>query len=119
MKIEGIKKIISLGEDNLSEYDFCGSFNEPYIGKIVADVFIYSYNNYGYEGSGIAVWRYNNKWSYQYLGHCSCYGALEDIKTSDKAKFSLKQIKEILLSKDNENNKDCKIVATYLNKYKK
>lgn len=115
--IQGIKKIINLGEDELDEYDFSVSIREPYIGRVLADVFIYYYEYECYSGTGIAIWR-NKKgeWAYQYLGHCSCNGPLEDIETSDKAKFTLEQIKEIL----NSNSEDYyKIILNYLNKYKK
>lgn len=107
--IQGIKKIINLGEDELSENELFGT--------VLADVFIYHYESGCYEGTGIAVWR-NKKgeWAYQYLGHCSCNGPLEDIETSDKAKFTLEQIKEILNSRSEEY---CKVVANYLNKYSK
>ncbi len=115
--IQGIKKIINLGEDEMSEYEFSASSREPHIGRVLADVFIYHYESGCYEGTGIAVWR-NKKgeWAYQYLGHCSCNGPLEDIETSDKAKFTLEQIKEILNSRSEEY---CKVVANYLNKYSK
>lgn len=120
MEIKGIKKIINLGKDELSPYEFSGNFKEPYIALIEADIFIYSYENGGYDGSGMAVWR-NNKgeWAYQYLGHCSCYGPLENIRTSDKAKFTLDQIKSILNSPDNSYSNDCKTISNFLNRYKK
>lgn len=117
-KIRGIKKIISLGQDELSESDISFSYNEPFVGKIEADIFIYSYENGGYDGLGVAVWRNKGKWAYQYLGHCSCNGPCEDIRTSDNAKFTLEQIKEILFSKDNEWSSHYKIVGNYLKKYK-
>lgn len=119
-QIQGIKKIISLGQNKLEPYDFCGVFEEPFIAKIQADVFIYSYEAGNYDGSGMAVWR-NKKgeWAYQYLGHCSCNGPLEDIRTSDNAKFTLEQIKSVLNSPDNSWDKNSKVVAEYLNKYNK
>jgi hypothetical protein len=120
MKIRGIEEIISLGQDELSEYDFSFGYDEPYVGKIEADVFIYCYTNKGYSGSGVAAWRKDGEWSYQYLGHCSCYGPLEDVRTSDKMKFTLKQVIEILESKDNSWMSEANVLATYLkSKYKK
>jgi len=118
-KIRGIKKIVSLGKDELRESDFSVTYDAPYIGKVEADILIYSYESYGYEGSGVAVWRNNGKWAYQYLGHCSCNGPTEDMRTSDNAKFTLEQIREILNSKDNSWNENYKIVAQYLDKYTK
>lgn len=102
----------------MSECDLSFSYSPPYVGKVEADIFIYSYERGSYDGSGMAVWRHKGKWAYHYLGHCSCYGPLENIRTSDNAKFTLAQIKKILTSKDNEWNVHAKSVADYLNKYK-
>lgn len=117
MEIKGIKKLIALKEE-LSNYDFTGSSSKDKNSKVLADVFIYSYENGGYDGSGFAVWRYKRKWRYHYLGHCSCYGPMEGIQYSDNATFTLEQIKEILGS----NKSWCahaKNVLDYLKKYKK
>lgn len=94
-KIKGIKKIIALNEE-LDEYDFCGSFDDNPNSKVLADIFIYYYKQGSYDGDGVAVWRYEGKWSYQGLSHCSCYGPLEDIRTADNAKFTLKEIRKVL-----------------------
>lgn len=121
MKVKGIGKIISLGSDELSEYELTKNHygsKPPHEAKVKADVFIYSYEIGSYDGSGVAVWRKDGEWAYQYLGHCSCNGPTEDIETSDKMKFTLEQVKEILLSKDNSWNEHYKRVAKYLNKYK-
>lgn len=120
MKIKGIKKIVSLGPDELSEYDlstncYSKAEDEDYVGKVKADVFIYWYENGGYDGSGIAVWRHRGKWAYQWLGHCSCYGPLEDVKTSDKAKFTVKQILKII--EGDYQWKDMSKLTDYLNRY--
>lgn len=117
-KIKGIKKIISLGPHELDASDLSIGYKEPYIGKIKADVLIYAYEDYGYDGSGVAVWRNNGEWSYQYLGHCSCDGPTEDIHNADKAKFSLEEIKNILSSKENSWCGHYTTVATYLARYK-
>ena len=117
-KIRGIKKIVSIGRDELSDSDLSLTYNAPYVGKIEADILIYSYENGGYDGSGVAVWRKDGKWAYQYLGHCSCNGPTEDIRTSDAAKFTLQDLKEILTSKDNSWNEHYKKMAEYLDKYK-
>ncbi len=42
---------------------------------------VYFYANGGYDGSGNALLRKagTSLWQHQYLGHCSCYGPLENI----------------------------------------
>jgi hypothetical protein len=101
MKIKGIKKIVCLDEE-LSNYDFTGEFNEGGTSKVLADIFIYSYKREGYEGGGYAVWRYEDKWRYQDLGHCSCNGPFEDIQTSDNAKFTKQEVIDILSNQWNK-----------------
>lgn len=117
-KIQGIRKIISIGRDELSEHDLSTTYSAPFIGKIEADVFIYSYDDGGYGGSGVAVWRKGRKWSYQYLGHCSCNGPTEDIRTSDAAKFSLDDLRSILSSTENSWNNNYMKMSEYLKRYK-
>lgn len=80
-KLKNIK-IISLGEDNLSEYDL------EEIPKLERQLsykvkeFIYYYIDLGYDGEGCAVFLdSNDKWHIIDLGHCSCYGPLEDLKS--------------------------------------
>lgn len=117
--IRGIKKIVNLGETELDAYDLSLTYDAPYVGKVEADIFIYAYKHEGYEGSGVAVWRKDDKWSYQYLGHCSCNGPTENLRTSDTAKFTLEDIKTILTSKSNDWCPEYKLVANYLKKLKK
>lgn len=121
-KIKGIKKIISLGPDELSEWDLstnCYSKRdeEPYIGKVKADVFLYWYENGGYDGTGFALWRNDGKWAYQHLGHCSCYGPLEDIRTSDNAKFKLRNILTILEKENEPSYRDMSALIDYIKKH--
>lgn len=119
MKIDGIKKIVSLGSDELSEYDL---YNHYYgrgvekTTKVRADIFVYAYQNDGYEGSGIAVWRRNRKWFYHYLGHCSCDGPTVMIEASDKAAFSLADILATLKKEYNYLGETVK-VSDYLQRY--
>lgn len=117
-KIRGIKKVVSIGPDELGESDLSLTYNAPYVGKVEADIFIYSYYIDGYEGSGVGVWRKNGKWSYQYLGHCSCNGPTENIRTSDAAKFTLQELKDILTSEDNSWNTHYRKMANYLSRFK-
>ena len=62
-----------------------------------ADFFIYNYNNGGYDGTGIAIWRENKKYGYAYLGHCSCNGPVEDLNS---IMYTLTQLRK--LSKSGE-----------------
>jgi len=112
LKVHGIGKIINVGKNELEEHDFAGSYEEPYMSKIPAELFVYSYTSGSYEGNGTAVWKNGDDWGYQYLGHCSCNGPLEDIKTSFMAKFTLDQIKEILKE---DNTEESLQVLDYLN----
>lgn len=64
-------EIISVGPDELNEWD---------LEIIPADVelFVYYYEIDYYEGSGVAIFKRNDKYGLHYLGHCSCYGPMED-----------------------------------------
>ena len=42
-----------------------------------ADIFIYNYENHGYEGSGFAIYGDGKKFNYTGLSHCSCNGPVE------------------------------------------
>lgn len=117
-KIRNIQKIVSVGRDELQPYELSLSYSEPWVGKVAADLLVYSYEDDGYGGSGVAAWRYKGKWSYQYLGHCSCNGPTEDMRTSDSAKFTLEELKTILSSKDNAWNENYALVVRHLDKLK-
>jgi hypothetical protein len=84
-----MKKIKQL-QDALGEYSLRD------INKLDFDLFIYQYKSESYEGSGMAIWRKNDKWSYSRLGHCSCNGPTDTINEDDKAKFSLEDVIKIL-----------------------
>lgn len=64
-----------LGPDELSdEYDL------SYLPKDKVDYVIYWYEHPDYEGSGVLVARLkDNTFMFQYLGHCSCYGPMDEI----------------------------------------
>ena len=40
---------------------------------------VYYYVNWGYEGQGQILMRKNKKWYLHDLGHCSCYGPLDQL----------------------------------------
>ena len=108
--MKNIKKIINVGEDELSEeYDLDKI-------KFSADVFIYNYEDGGYDGSGFAVWRDEEKWMYHSFSHCSCYGPLDSISDSDNAPFSLEDLKKIINANYNDQYSQGGKVLDYLNK---
>lgn len=107
IKIDGIKKIINLGKDDLDESDF----KEGMLRDI--EVFIYAYEQGCYDGSGFAAWRNKKKeWAYTGLGHCSCYGPMESVHGADIAKFKVEEI--IKIAKNY--NEEGELVANYLTK---
>jgi hypothetical protein len=66
-------KEYSLGSDKLdNDYDLAVVKD--------ADIVVYDYENYGYEGDGYLVAVKDSKYYYCYLGHCSCYGPTDDFK---------------------------------------
>lgn len=66
-------KIYNVGKDPLGEYDL------EYLDEEVYEYFIYNYVDYGYDGVGAAVLKdENGKFMFIDLGHCSCYGPLEE-----------------------------------------
>ena len=117
MEIKGIKKLIALNEE-LSESDFYRNFysSGDKIPKVFADVFIYSYKNGEYDGSGFAVWRNDGEWAYDYLGHCSCDGPTQNLETADNAKFPLEKILEIIEKEYNWSD-EMKILSNYLKQH--
>lgn len=50
--------------------------------ELGAEYFVYNYQTGDYEGHGWAVWKLpDGKFGYTDLGHCSCYGPVEDLKS--------------------------------------
>lgn len=84
-----MKKIEQL-QDDLGEYSL------EDINKLDFDLFIYQYQESAYEGSGMAIWKKDDKWSYSELSHCSCNGPTDNIEKDDKAKFSLEDVIKVL-----------------------
>ncbi len=83
------ERIIVALADEISEHDI------ERLDDISFDLFIYKYKDGGYDGSGFAIWRNGDKFGYQEMGHCSCNGPLEDIKTSSNALFTLEEIEAL------------------------
>ena len=82
-------KIYNVGRDSLGEYDL------EYLDKEAYEYLIYNYEVGCYDGSGAAVLKDNNgKFMLIDLGHCSCYGPLEEC--SPKCIYSLDEITKLL-----------------------
>lgn len=73
--------------DILSNYE-CKSIEE-----LEADWFVYSYEIGDWSGNGFAVWKKNDEYYYDNLGHCSCYGPVENIRY--EIPYSFKEIELI------------------------
>ena len=82
-------KIYNVGKDPLGEYDL------EYLDKDIYEYFIYNYEGYIYSGIGAAVLKDNNgKFMFIELGHCSCYGPIEE--RNPKCIYSLDEIIKLL-----------------------
>ena len=82
-------KIYNVGREELGEYDL------EYLDKEVYEYLIYNYHYEEYEGSGAAVLKdKNGKFMFIDLGHCSCYGPLEEC--NPKCIYSLDEIIKLL-----------------------
>lgn len=64
---------ISIGEDELEEYAL------EYIPRNALCI-IYNYKADYYEGSGWALIKYPEGWDEHNMGHCSCYGPMEEYR---------------------------------------
>ena len=67
-------KEYNLGPDELT----VGSDGYDKVPDTSAEWVVYSYESGCYDGSGVAVWKVGDKFGMQNLGHCSCYGPMED-----------------------------------------
>lgn len=75
-------KIVSVGPDELSEYDLKELPQLERQCSYKVEEFVYWYEIHPYSGDGCAVYRDSNQdWHVIGLGHCSCYGPLEDLKS--------------------------------------
>ena len=54
---------------------------------------VYYYTAGNYDGDGIAVWKLGDKYGWQDMGHCSCYGPTNHI--SDREFNSLDDLYEV------------------------
>lgn len=82
-------KIYNVGHEELDEYDL------EYLDKEVYEYLIYNYHYEEYEGNGAAVLKdKNGKFMFIELGHCSCYGPLEE--RIPKCIYSLEEIIKLL-----------------------
>nr|DAK24192.1 MAG TPA: hypothetical protein [Caudoviricetes sp.] len=82
-------QIYNVGRDSLDEYDL------KYLDKEAYEYLIYNYEVGDYEGDGAAVLKDNNgKFTLIDLGHCSCYGPLEEC--NPKCIYSLDEVIKLL-----------------------
>lgn len=82
-------QIYNVGRDSLDEYDL------KYLDKEAYEYLIYNYEVGYYDGSGAAVFKNNNgKFILIDLGHCSCYGPLEE--RNPKCIYSREEITKLL-----------------------
>ena len=82
-------KIYNVGKDSLDEYDF------EYLDEKAYEYLIYNYEIGCWEGDGTAVLKDNNgKFILIGLGHCSCFGPLEEC--NPKCIYSLEEITKLL-----------------------
>ena len=82
-------KIYNIGRDALSKNEL------EYLDKEVYEYLIYNYHHEEYEGKGTAVLKdKNGKFILIGLGHCSCYGPLEE--RTPKCIYSLEEIVKLL-----------------------
>lgn len=80
-------KIVSLGPDELDEWDLkqLGTRSKKLPREIIE--FVYWYEIESYSGEGCAIYRDEmDMWHIIGLGHCSCYGPVEDLKAVPMSK---------------------------------
>ena len=88
-------EVFSVGPDELSSYEIDEVKNEN------AKYLVYSYENFGYEGSGDAIVINNdNSLIHHELSHCSCYGPFDGGGTSVS-------IEDVLAPKESVHEFDC------------
>lgn len=80
-------KIVSLGPDELSDWDL--ESMRTLSKKLPREIeeFVYWYKVDTWSGDGCAIYRDEmDMWHIIYLGHCSCYGPVEDLKAVPMSK---------------------------------
>lgn len=103
-------KIYNVGKGSLDEYDL------EYLDEEVYEYLIYNYHDEGYEGDGAAVLKdKNGKFTLIGLGHCSCFGPLEEC--NPKCIYSLDEIIK-LLDKRCQDKYDSEYVKGIAEKFK-
>ena len=99
-------KIIHLKEED--------EYIQKDIEKLAPELAVYSYESGSYEGSGFVVFKKENKWFYDDLGHCSCYGPTENLDKASNMPFTFEQIQSI----ENNWNSHAREVVEYITKNK-
>lgn len=62
---------------DLTEFD---SYDYDRLQKDGVTILVYWYAAGSYEGAGHALFQIGNLWTHHDLGHCSCYGPLENLE---------------------------------------
>lgn len=88
-----------------------GDWYDTQLQALGCDMIVYSYNDYGYEGSGFMIGRKGRKYFYHEMSHCSCNGPLDNIESTAKALVGFKDIKTII---DKGYSDDAKEVYKYI-----
>lgn len=76
-------QVLKVEKANKREWEDEGTIQADHFLAAIGDFdwLIYSYAQGSYDGSGDCIWKKDGKFYHHDLGHCSCYGPLEDIKT--------------------------------------
>ena len=97
-KLIGEAKVVSLGNDELDNYDYEDLQRGMPLGVAIVEV-IYWYERGDYSGSGTIVYLDSRrKWHISDLGHCSCYGPCHN--GFSKIAYSLDAINKLLKKED-------------------
>lgn len=105
-------KVIALHRDKSEHFT---DYTLEEINELSADFFVYWYESGSWDGRGFAIWKRDDKWFYDGLGHCSCYGPTENLKIANNAGFTFEQVSEIAKNDDYSGGK---IVIEYIIKKK-
>jgi len=82
--------------------------------KADIEVAAYWYATGSYEGSGDIIFRRTDGWRHHGMGHCSCYGPLDNF-LSDKPVATLRELKQTM---SEELREECEPLFTALVRYK-
>jgi hypothetical protein len=95
---------------SLKEYNVGGD-DLPLGDMQECDWVVYWYELGGYDGRGLIAWKKGDKYDYEHIGHCSCYGPMADVE-GDYASLTAEQLVAELkpISKEDFDYKYAKLV---------